>query len=460
MTEHLSADEFRKRGYELIDWIADYLDDRVSDLPVASKVEPGWVRDQLPPSPPEHGEPWADVMADIDRVVVPGLTHWQSPNFYAFFPGNNSGPAILGELLSAGVGVQGMLWATSPACTEIETHMCDWLVELLDLPDRFLSSGAGGGVLQDSASSSSLVAMLAARDRHGSGREVAYVSPQTHSSLEKGVGVARIPHLRSIDVDDEYAMRPEALATAIADDRAAGLDPTFVCATVGTTSSMAIDPVRAIGEICRDEGAWLHVDAAMAGTAGVCPEFRSMLDGLELGDSYVFNPHKWMLTNFDCSALFVADRSAILDSLSILPDYLRNTASEAGAVIDYRDWQVPLGRRFKALKLWFVIRHYGGEGLRAHVRAHVALAVDLAARVEADDRFELAAPQRLGLVCFRCVDGDAATDALLAAVNDSSRAYLTGTKLADRSVIRVSIGSTKTAREHVDQLWSLIDDLA
>ena len=332
------------------------------------------MRDQLPDRPPEGGDAWDDVLGDLDRIIVPGLTHWQHPSFFAFFPSNASGPSMLGELAAAGLGVQGMSWATSPACTEVETHVMDWMVELLDLPDRFLSSGPGGGVIQDSASSASLVALLAARDRIGTGDEVAYVSTQTHSSLEKGVRVARIPHLRAVAVDERFAMRPDALAAAVADDRAAGLTPAFVCSTVGTTSSMAVDPVAEIGTVAAREGLWHHVDAAMAGVAAVAPELRWVNDGLATADSYVTNAHKWLLTNFDCSLLFLADRAPVLDALSILPAYLRNEASEAGAVIDYRDWQVPLGRRFRSLKLWFVLRHYGAEGLARMVREHVRLA--------------------------------------------------------------------------------------
>ena len=310
------------------------------------------------------------MLEDVDRIVLPGITHWQHPSFFAYFPCNNSGPSILGELLSAGLGVQGMLWSTSPACTEIETHVLDWLVDMLGLPECFRSSSSGGGVIQDSASSAALCAVLAARERatgYLSGDQgltrplTAYVSTQAHSSIEKAVRIAGLgsDHLRLVPVDERYAMRADALAELVRADRSAGRTPCFVAATVGTTSSNALDPLRAIGEICRREGLWLHVDAAMAGTAALCPELRGIQDGLELADSYCFNPHKWMFTNFDCDCFWVADRSALVRTLSILPEYLRNAATESGKVIDYRDWQVPLGRRFRALKLWFVIRWYG-----------------------------------------------------------------------------------------------------
>ena len=299
----------------------------VETLPVLSQVKPGEIRAKLPPAPPQEGEPFEAMLRDMSEIVLPGLTHWQSPNFFAFFPANNSGPSILGELLAAGLGVQGMLWATSPACTEVETHVLDWMADMLALPEHFKSTGTGGGVIQDSASSAALCAILAARERATNfaanergtlGRLTAYVSSQTHSSVEKGVKIAGLgrENLRLIDVDSTYAMRPDALEAAIERDKAAGYTPCFACATVGTTSSNAIDPVRRIGEICRRHNVWLHVDGAMSGTAALCPEFRHINDGLELVDSYCFNPHKWMFTNFDCDCFYVADRAALIKTLS------------------------------------------------------------------------------------------------------------------------------------------------
>ncbi|UCF42209.1 MAG: aspartate aminotransferase family protein [Gemmatimonadota bacterium] len=466
----MTPDEFRRAGHAVVDWIARYME-QVEDYPVLAQVEPGAIRARLPEAAPERGEPLEAVLRDLDEVILPGVTHWQSPNFYAYFPANASGPAMLGDLVSSGLGVQGMSWATSPACTELETHLLDWLVDLLALPESFRYTRAGGGVIQDTASSASLCALLAARERATVGRAnvegvtrtlTAYVSNQGHSSVMKGAGIAGIgrDHLRLIDVDDAHAMRPDALERAIVADREAGHTPFFVTATVGTTPSTAMDPLRPIGEICRRHGLWLHVDAALAGTAALCPEFRWIHEGLELADSYCFNPHKWMLTNFDCDAFYVADRAALLDALSILPEYLRTKASESGAVIDYRDWHVPLGRRFRALKLWFVIRHYGVAGLQLHVREHVKLAQEFAAWVEADARFALAAPVPLNLVCFRHVGGDEVNQRLMDELNASGDLYLSHARLDDRLVLRLAIGAPGTRRRHVERAWQRIRETA
>lgn len=466
----MSGEEFRRHGRAVVDWIAEYLE-RLEEFPVLSRASPGEVRAALPARPPEKGEPFDEMLRDVEEIVLPGITHWQSPNFFAFFPANSSGPGILGELLAAGLGVQGMLWTTSPACTELETHVLDWLVDLLGLPDAFASTGAGGGVIQDTASSAALVALVAARERAtGLATNAAgvhsplrvYASSQAHSSVEKAVRLAGIgaDNLRSIDVDGALAMRPELLDRAIAEDEARGEVPVMTVATVGTTSTMAIDPVRAIGEVCARHNVWLHVDAAMSGTAALCPEFRWIHDGLELAQSYCFNPHKWMLTNFDCDAFYVSNRAWLISALSVLPEYLRNSASESGAVIDYRDWQVPLGRRFRALKLWFVIRHYGAEGLRHHVREHVALAHELAGWVKEDGRFELAAPAPLNLVCFRLDRGDAANEELLRRLNATGEVYLTHTRVDDKTTLRMAIGGTHTTRRHVERAWSLIREVA
>ncbi len=467
MTDHMTPNDFRRHGKALIDWIADYYE-QIETYPVLSQAAPGSVRAALPEGPPQEGEPFAAMLADVERAILPGITHWQSPNFFAYFPANASFPAILGELLSAGLGVQGMLWQTSPACTELETLVLDWLVGMLGLPEAFLSTNTGGGVIQDTASSAVLAALLAARERATGYSNVengndprlrAYCSTQTHSSAGKAAGVIGLgrANLRAVAVDASYAMRPEALRAAVEADLAAGLRPFFVCATVGTTSSTAIDPVRAIGDIAREFGLWLHVDAAMAGTAALCPEFRGLQDGLELADSYAFNPHKWMFTNFDCDCMWVADRAALIRALTILPDYLKNAATASGAVIDYRDWHVQLGRRFRALKLWFVIRHYGVEGLRVLVREHVRLAQQFAAWVAADPRFELAAPAPLNLVCFRLREGgDDANRALLERLNASGKLYLTHTVLDGQYTLRLSIGGTLTEERHVQAAWDRI----
>ena len=455
----MSPGEFRRHGHAMVDWIASY-QEQVERYPVLSTVEPGEIRSHLPAAPPRQGEPFEQVMADVERIILPGITHWQSPSFFGFFPCNASGASILGELLSAGLGVQGMLWATSPACTELETHVLDWLVGMLDLPEQFRSTTAGGGVIQDTASSATLCALLAAREQASGapGRLVAYASQHAHSSVEKAVMIAGLgrDNLRLIETDDRYAMRPDRLEVAIAADREAGLEPCFVTATVGTTSSNAIDPLQEIGELCRRKGVWLHVDAAMSGTAALCPEFRFIHKGLAGADSYCFNPHKWMFTNFDCDCFWVADRAALIRTLSVLPEYLRNRATQSGAVFDYRDWQIPLGRRFRALKLWFVIRHYGVKGLQHHVREHVRLAQEFAGWVRADPRFELAVEPPLNLVCFRHVDGDDATQTLLDRLNATGALYLTHTRLNDRLTIRFSVGGTWTQRHHVERAWELI----
>jgi aromatic-L-amino-acid decarboxylase len=467
---HMTPDEFRRHGHAVVDWISDYYA-RVESFPVVSRVEPGQVRASLPSDPPTKGEPFDMILRDVEKLILPGVTHWQSPNFYAYFPCNASGPAILGDLLSSGLGVQGMLWATSPACTELETHVLDWLVGMLDLPRKFLSTSSGGGVIQDTASNASLCALLAARERATNfvsnqrgcdGKLVAYTSSQAHSSIEKDVQIAGLgrQNLRLIAVDENFAMRPDALSQQIEKDRHAGLVPCFVCATVGTTSSNAIDPLSEIGRICREQRVWLHVDAAMSGTAALCPEFRHIQKGLEFADSYTFNPHKWMFTNFDCNCFYVADRKALIQTLSVLPEYLRNKATETGAVIDYRDWQIPLGRRFRSLKLWFVIRHYGIEGLQYHIRRHVEIAQKLVEWVRKDQRFELAAPAPLNLVCFRHRGGDEVNQSLMDRLNRSGDLYLTHTRLNDRLTLRLCVGQANTTARHVERAWRKIQDEA
>jgi len=467
---HMTPDEFRRHGHAVVDWIADY-HSRVESFPVLSQAKPGEIRAALPASAPANGEPFDALLKDMERVILPGVTHWQSPNYFAYFPCNASGPGILGDLLSSGLGVQGMLWSTSPACTELETHVMDWLVGMLGLPEKFLSSQSGGGVIQDTASTAALCALLAGRERATNystnkkgcdGRLVVYASTQTHSSMEKAAMIAGIgtEQVRLIEVDESFAMRPEALERQVEADRRAGLTPCYVCATVGTTSSNAMDPIAAVGEVCRKHGLWLHVDAAMSGTAMVCPEFRHLQRGVELADSYNFNPHKWMFTNFDCSCFWVADRKALIQTLSILPEYLRNQATESGAVIDYRDWHIQLGRRFRSLKLWFVIRHYGVEGLQHHVREHVRIAQQFAEWARNDARFELAAPVPLNLVCFRHKGGDAANQGIMDRLNQSGDLFLTHTKLGGKLTLRLSVGQTNTKERHVEKAWKRIREEA
>lgn len=474
MSPHMTPEEFRALGRRMVDWIADYWD-RVGDLPVLSQARPGEIAARLPEHPPERGLPdWDEIFQDVEKVVLPGMTHWQSPGFFAFFPCNASFPAILGEMLSAGFNINGMLWATSPAATELETRVLDWTGEMIGLPACFRSTGAGGGIIQGTASESTLIAMVAARRRvAGTGELVAYASTQAHSSVMKAAmiaGVARGPedhaHVRLIETDSTYALRPDSLERAMREDQAAGRIPFFVCATVGTTASTAVDPVDGIAAAVASCGApaWVHVDAALAGCACVCPEFRWMLKGAEHADSVCFNPHKWLLTNFDCDCFFVRDRAALVSALSVAPEYLRTQASQSGQVFDYRDWQIPLGRRFRALKLWFVIRHYGVEGLRAYIREHVRLAALLEDWIRSDPRFELAAPRTINLVCFRLrgagPDADARNRTLLERINATGRAYLSHAVLSGRHVLRIAVGATQTQERHVRDTWDLVRELA
>ncbi|MGI9605268.1 MAG: pyridoxal-dependent decarboxylase [Acidimicrobiales bacterium] len=460
----MDLDGFRRAGHDMINWIADYWE-RAERLPVLSRVEPGDIRTSLPERPPTSPEPWDAIMRDVDELIMPGITHWQSPNFFAYFPANASPPSVLGELLSSGLGVQGMLWATSPACTELETHMLDWMIDLLGLPDRFRSSGPGGGCIQDSASDGALVAILAARERAAGqwrmNELVAYASEHAHSSLLKGIRIVGLfeDQIRFIPTDGDHAMDPAKLRDAMVADIVADKRPFFVQATAGTTTSTAFDPVDAIADVCKDFGAWLHVDGAFAGSAAVAPEFRFVNEGLHRADSYTLNPHKWLLTNFDCSLFYIADRAPMLSALSVLPEYLRNAATESGSVVDYRDWQVSLGRRFRALKLWFVIRSHGAEGLARFVRSHVAMAQDLAERIDEHASYEVVAPTPLSLVTFRHLGGDAENERIRDAINESGDAYITHGVLNGTVVLRASVGAVRTEQRHVDALFAMLERL-
>ncbi|NQU88250.1 MAG: aspartate aminotransferase family protein [Mariniphaga sp.] len=462
----MSPSQFREEGKKMIDWIADYYEN-IENYPVLSQVEPGEIIGQLPDSPPLKGESMDKMMDDVNKVIMPGITHWQSPDFYAFFPANTSFPAILGEMLSSGLGVQGMIWATSPACTELETRVMDWLVEMLGLPRKFKSTSTGGGVIQDTASTSVLTAIIAAREKatqfesnaKGARQKLtAYVSTQTHSSVEKAIKMAGIgkENLRLIEVDKSFAMQSNLLKEQIGKDIKEGFIPFFVCATIGTTSSNAIDPIKEIGKICKEENIWLHVDAAMSGTAMLCPENRKWQEGVDLADSYCFNPHKWMFTNFDCDCFWIADRKHLINTFTILPEYLKNKATEEGAVFDYRDWHVQLGRRFRSLKLWFVIRHYGIEGLQFHVRKHINMAQQFTEWINQSNDFELAINPPFNLVCFRHKASDEFNMKLMNAINESGKAFLTHTKLSGQVVLRLSIGQTNTEEKHVEEIWELI----
>jgi aromatic-L-amino-acid decarboxylase len=466
----MTSEQFRSEGKKVIDWIADYYEN-IEKYPVLSQVEPGEIIVSLPEKPPQKGEPMDNMLADLDDKIMPGITHWQSPNFFAFFPSNTSFPAILGDLVSSGLGVQGMIWATSPAATELETRVLDWLAEMMGMPEKFKSTSTGGGVIQDTASTSALTAIITARERATQFESnqkgvrqklVAYISTQTHSSLEKAVKMAGIgkENLRLIEVDEKFAMRPDLLVQQIQKDKSEGYTPFFICGALGTTSSNAMDPLQEIGEIARKEKCWFHIDAAMSGTAMLCPEFRHWMKGVELADSYCFNPHKWMFTNFDCDVFWVANRNELINTFSILPEYLKNKATESGAVFDYRDWHVQLGRRFRSLKLWFVIRHYGVEGLQFHVRKHVEMAQNFAEWVRNSEDFEIVVEPPLNLVCFRHKSGDDFNMKLMNSVNETGKVYFTHTKLNGQVVLRMCVAQTHTEEKHVRETWNLIRETA
>ena len=465
---HMSSKEFREYGYSVIDWIADYYDG-IEKYPVKSQVSPGDIRSSLKKNPPKSGESMENILKDIDRVIMPGITHWQSPMFFGYFPTNTSGPSILADLVSSGLGVNGMLWETSPSCTELETHVLDWLVDMLNLPNDFKSNNKGGGVIQDTASSASLCAMIAARERKNMGESnlfglkdnlIVYISSETHSSIEKAAMISGIGsnNVRCIEVDDNFSMDVSSLKKQIKKDIGDGHIPFFACATLGTTSSTGIDSVKEIGKVCDQYDLWMHVDAAMAGTASLCPEYQYIQEGINYADSYSFNPHKWMLTNFDCSCLFIKSREVLTSALEILPEYLKTDSSKKDKVIDYRDWQIPLGRRFRALKLWSVIRYYGTSGLQNYIRNHIELAQYFFRCVKNDNRFEIMAPAPLNLVCFRAKGDDELNQVLLKYLNDSGKILMTHTKLKNSFTLRFCVGQTHTNMSHIKRAWDLITD--
>lgn len=415
----------------------------------------------------KEGESWESIQKDFESIIVPNLLHWQHPNFFGFFPANVSFPSILGELLSAGLGVQGMIWLTSPACTELEIVVLDWLGRLLNLPKEFLSENGGGGVIQGTASESTLVALVAARYRiinqlkldetDINSKLVVYVSDQTHSSATKACMIAGINNLRILPANKKtLSLEPDVLKSAIQEDREKGLIPFYFVATVGTTSTCAFDPLDELGEICIKENIWMHVDAAFAGSAAICPEYRYLLNGVEKADSFNFNPHKWLLVNFDCSAFWVKDRNVLINSLSITPEYLRNKASESGEVIDFRDWQIPLGRRFRSLKLWFVLRTYGQNKLRDFIRNHIKMAEKLESWIKEDDRFIIAYPRVLSLITLKTKEGNEKTKTLYERINNSRKYIVTHTMIDGEFILRICVGSANTKLEHVENLWKFI----
>ncbi|MFH1145331.1 MAG: pyridoxal-dependent decarboxylase [Candidatus Eisenbacteria bacterium] len=475
----MDAETFRRFGHETVDWVADYLRD-VSNYRVLPEVSPGEIRARLPVAAPEEGEPMEAILADFRQIILPGVTHWNHPRFFAYFPANHSGPAILGELLSAALGVNAMVWQSCPAATELEEVVMEWLRQMLGLPASFK------GVIQDTASTASLVALLCARERstrfrvntggftagHEEGPLRVYASGEAHSSIEKGLKIAGFgaQNLTHVSVDHDFAMDPRALERCIREDRERGYRPCFVVATIGTTSSTAIDPLAPIVEIAGRYGLWVHVDAALAGSAAILPEKRWMLEGIAEADSFVFNPHKWLFTNFDCSAFFCRHPDILRATLTITPEYLRTEQDRV--VTNYRDWGIQLGRRFRALKLWFVLRYYGIAGLQEMLRKHLRLAHEFSRWIEESPEFELSAPVPLNTVCFRFIPGrvaggrptaddlDRINSELLAAVNRTGRIYMTHTKLRERYCLRLSIGQIQTGDEDVRQAWETIQQAA
>lgn len=467
----MNLEQFRAHAHTVADWMADYLA-TVESRPVRARTLPGEMLAALPATAPEHGQPMEEIFADFERVVMPGITHWQHPRFFAYFPANSSPPSVLAEMLTATLAAQGMLWETSPAINELETRMMEWLRDLLGLPEAFR------GCIQDSGSSSNLVALIAARERATGGRAcrdglagqaplAIYTSAEAHSSIEKagklaGIGGALV---RKIVLDADQAMRPDALEAAIARDREAGIVPCAIVACLGATGLGSVDPLSAIAGIARREDIYLHVDAAWAGAAMILPEQRHHLIGIEQVDSFAFNPHKWLFTNFDCSALWLRDPEALARALAMNPAYL--DSPDGAAMPEYRDWGVPLARRFRSLKLWFVMRSYGAERLRDLIREHIAWTTRLAEMIHQEPDFELVAGPRFALLAFRyrpagwtTAQIDQANERLLKRINADGRTYLTRTLLDGRPVIRFSIGQTSTEWRHVREGWDVVRELA
>ena len=464
----MDSESFRKHAHELVDWMADYLDN-IEEYPVLPDVAPGDILKQLPDRPPVQPESFDQIFRDFKEIIVPGMTHWESPNFMAYFPANKSKASILGEMLMSTMGAQCMIWLTSPAAAELEEQMMEWLREMIGLPQGFT------GVIQDTASTATLCALLTAREKLSNyhinqrgfegERFVVYSSEQIHSSIDKAVKIAGIgsTHLRKIPVDEAFAMRADALEEAIKKDIKAGLQPLCVVSAIGTTSTTAIDPIAAISSICETYDIWHHVDAAYAGTALICPEMRWMAEGAEKADSFVFNPHKWMFTNFDCTAYYVKDPAALVNTFSITPDYLKTSVDDE--VKNYRDWGIPLGRRFRALKLWFVIRELGVNGIQEKIRKHISLGKWLAKQVDDHPDFELLAPVPLNTVCFRYTKGneselDSLNQKVMDQINSSGQLFFTQTKLNGKFTLRLAFGNTHLEAYHVENAWQLIQETA
>ena len=463
----MTPDEFRKNAHELVEWMASYMEN-VGKYPVKSQVKPGEIFSRIPGTPPLKPEPFNFLMADLEEIIMPGITHWQSPGFFAYFPANTSPPSILAEMIIATLGAQCMNWETSPAAAELEEKMMIWLRDMIGLPVNF------EGVIQDTASTATLAAIITAREKAtaytansegiNSGRILrVYCSEQAHSSVEKGVRISGIgrKNLVRIPVREDFSMDPEKLREAISSDKKKGYLPCCVIATIGTTGTTAIDPLRPIGEICSKNHIWLHVDAAMAGTALILPEFQWMLDGREYISSFLFNPHKWMFTNFDCTAFFTKDAESLIKTFEILPEYLKTRTR--GQVNDYRDWGIPLGRRFRALKLWSVIRSYGKEGLQEKIRQHIQFAAKLKEMILNEKDFEILAPVVINVVCFRYAPAgnnekllNDMNEKLNHLLNDSGKIYLSHTVLNGKYTLRLVTGQTNVTFDHVEKAWALI----
>ncbi|KAK0582374.1 hypothetical protein LWI29_024892 [Acer saccharum] len=473
----MDAEQLRDYGHQMVDFIADYYNS-IESFPVLSQVQPGYLRKLIPDSAPNHPESLQNVLDDVQAKILPGVTHWQNPNYFAYYPSNSSVAGFLGEMLSAGLNIVGFSWITSPAATELEMIVLDWLGKMLKLPEHFLSTGQGGGVIQGTASEAVLVVLLAARDKalrkvgkNALEKLVVYASDQTHASLQKACQIAGIHpencRILKTDSSTNYSISPDLLTEAISHDLGVGLIPLFLCATVGTTSSTAVDPLLELGKISKSNEMWFHVDAAYAGSACICPEYRQYLNGVEETDSFNMNAHKWFLTNFDCSALWVKDRNALIQSLSTNPEYLKNKASEANMVMDYKDWQIPLGRRFRSLKLWMVLRLYGLENLQCYIRNHIQLAEHFEALVAQDPRFEVVTPRIFSLVCFHLLphhnnedDGNKLNHDLLDAVNTTGKIFLSHTVLSGKYILRFAVGAPLTEERHVNAAWKLLQDEA
>ncbi|NXH20825.1 DCHS decarboxylase, partial [Bucco capensis] len=470
----MDPEEYRQRGKEMVDYICQYLSN-VRDRRVTPDVQPGYMRAQLPDSAPMDPDSWDNIFGDIEKIIMPGVVHWQSPHMHAYFPALTSWPSLLGDMLADAINCLGFTWASSPACTELEMNVMDWLAKMLGLPDKFLHhhpDSVGGGVLQSTVSESTLVALLAARknkilemklsepntdESSLNSRLIAYASDQAHSSVEKA-GLISLVKMKFLPVDENFSLRGETLKKAIAEDRKKGLVPVFVCATLGTTGVCAFDNLSELGPICDTEGLWLHVDAAYAGTAFVCPEFRLFLDGIEYADSFTFNPSKWMMVHFDCTGFWVKDKYKLHQTFGVNPVYLRHPNS--GAAVDFMHWQIPLSRRFRSLKLWFVIRSFGVKKLQAHVRHGTETAKFFESLVESDPLFEIPAKRYLGLVVFRLKGPNWLTEKLLKELSHSGRLFLIPATIHDKFIIRFTVTSQFTTREDILQDWNIIQQTA